>query len=140
MSNGGPVGAVSVCQKEAPHIAERVLREAGKSKWSMGRTSERIRNPHNAPNDWQLRGLKQLALDAKRSGGAPVEWRERGPTGSLRYMRGIVLGPLCVGCHGTPDQIAPEVREQLSQAYPADQATGFAVGDLRGAFFVQTTP
>jgi hypothetical protein len=34
------------------------------------------------------------------------------------------------------DQLSPEVRAALAEQYPDDQATGFEVGDLRGAFIV----
>ncbi|MEX2498681.1 MAG: DUF3365 domain-containing protein [Wenzhouxiangellaceae bacterium] len=40
----------------------------------------------------------------------------------------------CVICHG--ESIAPELAETIKQLYPQDQATGFAPGELRGAFSV----
>jgi hypothetical protein len=47
-------------------------------------------------------------------------------------MRPIVLQPMCTSCHGT--DIGSDIGEILSGLYPGDQATGFQVGDLRGAF------
>ncbi len=38
----------------------------------------------------------------------------------------------CTVCHGT--QLAPAVQEALAARYPSDQATGYGVGELRGAF------
>nr|MCU0872718.1 DUF3365 domain-containing protein [Pirellulaceae bacterium] len=46
------------------------------------------------------------------------------------------LKPECMLCHGPKDQILTEVREALATHYPADQATGFQTGDLRGWFWV----
>jgi hypothetical protein len=35
------------------------------------------------------------------------------------------------------DRLSPAVREELKERYPADQATGFKDGDLRGWFWVE---
>mgnify|MGYP003340573505 CR=1 FL=1 len=47
-------------------------------------------------------------------------------------MKAIPTAEICTTCHGV--SLKPEVSARLQQLYPADQATGFAVGDLRGAF------
>ena len=49
-------------------------------------------------------------------------------------MAAIVTQPPCLVCHG--DNIAEPVRQALREQYPADAATGFAVGELRGAVVV----
>ena len=41
----------------------------------------------------------------------------------------------CLACHGS--EVSPEVREAIAARYPGDRATGFAVGDLRGALWVE---
>ena len=40
-----------------------------------------------------------------------------------------------MNCHGT--DIKPKVKEKLDELYPEDEATGFFLGDLRGAFVVE---
>jgi hypothetical protein len=55
----------------------------------------------------------------------------------LRYMRPLMVAPLCLNCHGPKETIKPEVRKVLSDRYPEDQATGFRDGDLRGAISVK---
>jgi len=42
---------------------------------------------------------------------------------------------MCLACHG--DNIAPEVTAAIRAHYPEDQATGFATGQLRGAFSIR---
>lgn len=49
-----------------------------------------------------------------------------------RYMKAIPLGELCANCQGT--DIAPDLAAAIRAKYPQDQATGFKVGELRGAF------
>ena len=51
------------------------------------------------------------------------------------YVEPIRLLPQCLACHG--EQIAPDVAARLHELYPDDQATGFAVGDLRGVFWIE---
>ena len=52
--------------------------------------------------------------------------------GEFRYMQAIGMGEACTACHG--QDIKPEVKTVIDQKYPYDEATGFTVGDLRGAF------
>jgi hypothetical protein len=40
----------------------------------------------------------------------------------------------CLVCHGEAEAQPAALREALASAYPHDRATGYAVGDLRGAF------
>ena len=53
---------------------------------------------------------------------------------TFRCMKAISTQPVCTLCHGTG--IAPEVTARLDALYPDDQARGFEVGDIRGAFSI----
>jgi hypothetical protein len=57
----------------------------------------------------------------------------------VHYVRPIVIAKPCLACHGDPAQMAPAVRDLIASRYPADQATGYKEGDLRGAFSVRLT-
>lgn len=136
MQAGGPVGAVEVCQSMAQEIAVYESRRRG---WRIGRTSLRVRNPANAPDDWELEVLR-LFEARKAAGQDPTMLEYHGeataPDGSrlFRYMKAIPTAELCTACHGR--DVAPEVRAVILDRYPEDRATGFAVGDLRGAFTI----
>ena len=45
---------------------------------------------------------------------------------------------LLSACHG--GTLDPEVTAKLKELYPQDAATGFKVGDLRGAFTIRQGP
>jgi hypothetical protein len=66
-----------------------------------------------------------------------VEVIDEGGQKYLRYMRPLVALPLCINCHGPKENISAEVKTILSEKYPEDRATGFLVGDLRGAVSVK---
>jgi len=135
LQSGGPVAAISVCRYKAPEIAGRLSQESGAI---VGRTALRLRNPANAPSDWQREGLERFAADLA-AGKAPAELESletvSTPQGvEHRYLRAIVTEPVCVTCHGTT--LAPDVAAAVAKDYPQDRATGFEPGQLRGAFSV----
>jgi hypothetical protein len=129
----GPAGAISVCKDEAPAIAARL---SAQHLSSVRRTGVRVRNPANSPQPWELAVLKdfQARLGSGRRA-EELEFFEARADGGARYMKAIAVQPLCVVCHG--ENIAPDVSSAISKGYPSDQATGFKVGDLRGAFSIE---
>lgn len=128
---GGPVAAMTACRDLAPQLAAAASRAAGAS---VGRTSRRFRNPQNAPEPWQSVVLQTFEVQMRTGVAAVPEYFAVAEDGSARYMKGIVLAPLCVTCHGT--SLAPDLQATLDEQYPHDRARGYAVGDLRGAFTV----
>nr|VFK10650.1 MAG: Protein of unknown function (DUF3365) [Candidatus Kentron sp. LPFa]VFK26753.1 MAG: Protein of unknown function (DUF3365) [Candidatus Kentron sp. LPFa] len=50
----------------------------------------------------------------------------------FRYMKAIPTLEVCILCHGA--SLSPDVVAKLDELYPEDQARGFKVGDIRGAF------
>jgi hypothetical protein len=139
MSTDGPVAAVSVCKESAPAIA-RQLSIANDAK--VTRVGTRVRNQNmGVPNAWQKEALTQF--EARLSQGekaADVEYWQVADNGhgksELRYAKAIAIQPQCLSCHGSAQDIAAPLAEKLRIEYPNDQATGYSVGQLRGAVVV----
>jgi hypothetical protein len=133
MSASGAAGAIGVCNEKAPQIASKISADTS---LDIGRTALRIRNPANAPDAWEKDVLARFAAElaaGKPPAGMEDYIVEQGPEGwRLRWMRPIVLQPMCTSCHGT--DIGSDIGEILSGLYPGDQATGFSPGEFRGAF------
>jgi hypothetical protein len=132
ISAGGAAAAIGICRDEAPAIAAELSARSGAL---VSRTSLRLRNPANAPLPWQAQAMQRF--QTRKAGGAALEeleTLESVPGEGIGYMKAIATQPLCVSCHG--DALADDVRATLRRLYPEDSATGFAVGDLRGAFSV----
>ena len=128
MQASGPEGAILACNTEAPVLAQ----QASKNGWSVGRTSLKVRNPDNQPDAWKLATLQEFE-QRKNSGEEPMSIAKAEIIeGEFRFMKAIPTLPTCVACHGST--LSDGVISRLSQLYPDDQATGFSVGDLRGAF------
>ncbi|MGE5153767.1 MAG: DUF3365 domain-containing protein [Bdellovibrio bacteriovorus] len=134
MKAGGPTNAIGVCKDRAPAIAADL---AGRSGWEVGRTSLKVRNQAlNLPDAWEA-GVLQ-SFEERKAAGEPVDTLAFGevvetPQGKqFRFMKAIPTGEVCLACHGS--QITPEVTAVLDEQYPGDQARGYALGDIRGAF------
>lgn len=135
MQEGGPVAGIEVCKIRAPEIAGDV----SGPRTEVGRTSLKVRNPDNAPDAWERRVLEDFEQRLE-AGEAPADIeafavRRDGQRRYGHWMKAIPTQGLCTACHGT--NIAPEVAEAIDAAYPDDQARGFQVGELRGAFSVE---
>jgi hypothetical protein len=135
IASGGPVSAIGVCNVAAPKIAAE---KAAEKHMTVGRTSLKLRQPNNQPDAWELQQL-QTFEQRKAAGESPAtievgEYVDTGGKPVFRYMKAIPTGPVCLNCHGAV--LAPEVAARLQELYPQDLATGFAVGDLRGAFTI----
>jgi len=134
MKSGGPANAVGVCKEQAPAIAASLAEQTG---WEVGRTSLKPRNAAlNAPDAWEQRVMKQF--EDRKAAGQPVagmtyaEVVQGDSVSTYRYMQAIPTAEVCLACHGS--NIEPGLAESIDQAYPDDQARGYALGDIRGAF------
>ncbi len=123
----GPAEAVAACRLEAPRIARRLASDEVR----LGRTSHRLRNPANVAPDW----VAPILASYLEPGAQPAPRAVSLPDGRAGYVEPIRLQPLCLTCHGS--ELAPEVAARIEALYPEDRATGFAVGELRGVFWVE---
>lgn len=139
MQAGGPVNAIAVCRDEAPAIASRLSRQSG---WQLRRVGTRVRNPLTGlPDAWEQQQLAQFQqrLQSGEAAGQidKLETVDRPGGQVVRYMKAIVVAPPCLGCHGAPAAQSEALRAALARDYPHDTATGYAAGELRGAFSLQ---
>jgi hypothetical protein len=125
---GGPLKAIEVCQLQAPLIAA----EHSHAPWRVGRTSLLVRNPANTADAWEQQVLRQFAQRA--AAGEPLATLQysQAVAGELRVMQAIAVGEPCLACHGK--SLKPELAALIDRRYPQDQARGYALGELRGAF------
>ena len=133
MKQGGPVQTISTCNTVAPQLAEAHSQMSG---WQVARTSLKVRNPDNAPDAWEKAVMEEFE-SRKAAGEDPMkllkaEVVEVQGRKVFRMMKAIPTAEVCTKCHG--NEIDGAVAAKLDELYPDDQARGFKVGDLRGAF------
>lgn len=130
LDRGGPAGAIKSCHIDANSAASRAAREAG---IAAGRTSDRLRNPRNAPKLWAAPIVERYAgRPAAGVEGFVVDLGDR-----VGVMRPIAQRRVCAACHGPIEGLDVRVRAELQARYPADRAVGFKDGELRGWFWVE---
>ena len=133
LQTGGPVAAIQVCQLVAlPSTAETGNQFEGVQ---IRRTTLKPRNPANTPDETDRAVLLELEQAAKNSETPPeskIIWEEK----VARYYRPLMVQEVCLNCHGKPESFSPELKTTLASLYPADQATGYSLGELRGVIRV----
>ncbi len=122
----GPEAALEVCRLEAP----RLVGVAAARGIIVGRTSHRLRNPANAPEDWMIPVLEEFQRGEPQPGSSRVV--DLGARGA-GYVEPIYLLPACATCHG--EDVDPVLLSRIQEHYPDDQAVGFRVGEFRGLFW-----
>lgn len=137
---GGVASAIPVCQTIAPALAAEA---SNKHKMTVRRTALKVRNQSNKPDAFEVHVLAEFA--EKIAAGADLATLDHSETVSdngktaYRYMKAIpTAAEPCLACHGS--DLKDDVKAELAKLYPADQATGFKAGDLRGAFSVVIEP
>jgi mono/diheme cytochrome c family protein len=139
LGSGDVPGAIAACNQMAPAYTQQVSTERG---WRVTRVSLKTRNPLlGAPDAWE-QGILERFDDAAASGVDPMTLEVAEivtePQGKrLRYMKALPVQAPCVTCHGPAATLAPAVAAALRAQYPHDRATGYAVGEVRGALSVK---
>ena len=129
MVEGGPTHAIEVCANVAPRMADSLTAQSG---WQVKRVSLKSRNASRAqPDKWEQAVLQQF--DERQAAGEPATAIHYGETvnGQYRYMQAQGVGPICLTCHG--EDLSEPVRTTLEKYYPDDWATGYSLGQVRGA-------
>lgn len=135
----GPAAAIGVCSTAAVAVASELSRHEG---MRVTRVSLKVRNPMlGIPDAWEQRVLQDFeARLAKGEAPAALEFAATvdEPQGRyFRYMKALPVQELCLACHGPEDRIPADVKARLMRDYPKDRATGYRVGQIRGAISVK---
>ena len=139
MKSAGPEAAVKVCQEVAPNIANDISLKNG---WQVTRVSSKPRNSMMAlPDAWEQTVLqdfeKRAAKGEKYKNMFKAEVVDEPAGKSFRFMKAIGVAPQCLSCHGSSEKIPQKLQAQFKELYPHDMATGYKVGDLRGAVSIK---
>lgn len=129
---GGISNALPFCSLAASPLTAGL---AGKHGVTIHRVTHKPRNPANRADTTELAVLKHF--EATLSGtNLPSAVLTNLTASTVTFFAPIVLqNELCLRCHGDPiREIAPENVAVIRQLYPDDEATGFKLGQLRGAW------
>ena len=120
-----PVHAVQTCNIKASPIAKEIAKEG----IEVGRVSRKNRNPDNTPKEWMLETIEAYH-QKKITKPYTVVQLDNGKHGIIRP---ITTMPVCLKCHG--EKIDGAIQKKIKELYPADKATGYKNGQIRGFFW-----
>ncbi len=104
--------------------------------YKLKQSSLKIRNPSNAPDEWEKKILKLFESPDYPKGVGHGEFLVTGDKETYKYIKPIYVEKACLECHGQKEDIKPEIRQYLAKKYPGDQAFGYKEGDLRGGISI----
>lgn len=140
IQTNGIVSAVNVCSDTAQILTNDY--GVGKGIY-IKRVSFKNRNQNSIPDKYESKALKYFE-ELKSSGKLDetteyIEIEETNGIKKIRYLKPIIIQPLCLNCHGSSENINQEVKDVLNTRYPDDKATGYQINDLRGAVSISKT-
>ncbi len=131
----GTLRSLEVCKYTATEVSSKISKRFGAQ---VRRVSLKVRNPAlGTPDAWeqtQLKAFERRAADGENPAKLEVAAFVNEPAGRYyRFMKAIPVSELCLNCHGPKDTLTAAAIAQIEAEYPFDRATGYAVGDIRGA-------
>ena len=129
MKEGGTQQAIPFCNTAASPLTQEM---AKKYNVTIKRTSLKIRNENNSPNEVEETILNQFATTISNNEKLkPIISKDK--VGKVHFYAPIKIEAKCLACHGTVGKEVTIKTDSIIKAlYPNDKATGFKVGDLRG--------
>jgi hypothetical protein len=129
IQQSGVSNALPFCSAVAMPLTSMV---ANTNDVSLRRVSHRPRNPVNRASPRELE-LIEGYRSTLAGGGKPRAVLVTNDTTITFYAPIVITNQLCLQCHGKPgEEILPENLNLIRNLYPADEGTGFGLGEVRG--------
>lgn len=130
---GGPEHAVEFCNLNASGIMDSLKNVHN---CTISRVTDKTRNPLNK----FLHNYEKNLWDYYRTGAGTASRRDTvvAEDSVVIYYKPILTAlPACMQCHGPVDRMDPDTYSRIRKLYPEDQATGYALNDLRGMWKIE---
>ncbi len=136
MNDGGPLEALSFCNTNAMELTTSSALGKQPSR-VFKRVSNRIRNLSNRPDQFEQLAINQFISS---DGSMPIHYVQktsRKDETVYRYYKPLMTNGLCLTCHGSVDDMDPEVLNSILSLYPHDEAVGYGLDEFRGLVRVE---
>ena len=133
IQSGGISNALPFCSLAASPLTAGMAEKHGVV---LRRVTHKARNSAGKADTVELAVLKSFEVSLNTGINPPSPLVTNLVTGQATYFARIVLNKeLCLKCHGEPEKdIAAADLAVIRNLYPLDEATGFKLGQLRGAW------
>ena len=134
MKKGGVMKALNFCSNQAYNLTEKVNKKLPVGV-RVKRISTKYRSPANKPTSNEQAILDTFKSMKELNIVLPPYLIEKVDSRTYKYYKPLVLNKkVCLKCHGKIKDI--ELKREIASKYPLDHATGYKMGDLRGAVIV----
>ena len=131
LKKGGAMQALDFCSQEAYTLTQSVNEKLPKGV-SVKRISQNNRSPLNQPSDDENLVLETLHAMQKEKKSLPKFVVIQSDEHTYKFYKPLVINKgVCLKCHG--DISNTQLANEIAKRYPNDKATGYKMGDLRGA-------
>ena len=134
IATGGFEEAIAVCNLKAIPVS-KIVEQSSSSVIRVKRTTSQYRNPFNAPDEIEKLALGYFQNLMVKNEPLPDNYIQKvshADSAWYYFFKPIKMDILCLGCHGKPENIDPDVWNRIKELYPEDKATGYEEGDFRG--------
>lgn len=133
MKKGGPADALNFCAMNAAKLTNEVNEKLG-ANVDVKRITLKPRNPANEAEKDEKKVLEALQMLQEVGVRLPHHLIQKTDTQYKFYKPLKIAKKVCLKCHGS--HIDPKLEKTIAKFYPKDRATGYKMGDLRGAIVV----
>jgi hypothetical protein len=106
------------------------------SYYSLKRVTDKNRNELNIAQSYEIDVMGEFFYPTNYNSNEISVWSHWGADFNFYYYKAINIESSCLVCHGTKDDIPPNVRKKIKEIYSKDKAVGYYNGDLRGIYVV----
>lgn len=133
IQSGGISNALPFCSLAASPLTAGMGEKHGVT---LKRVTHKARNPAGKASEAELAVLKSFTSALTATTNPPPPFATNLVAGQATFFAPIVIAnELCLKCHGEPGKDISAVHlAVIKQHYPQDEATGFQLGQLRGAW------
>ena len=132
MKEGGPVGAAVFCAHNATQLTQKLSKNLNEGV-TVRRITNKPRNTNNvAKNDFEQSVLDMMEKDDRKKHPVIKKLSEN----HYQVYKPIRMKDKCLLCHGDNNTRNKEAYKEILSKYPNDKATGYQLGEFRGAFLV----
>lgn len=127
----GTIEAMAFCNIQAIPLTDSMSVNYNAT---IKRVSDKNRNPNNKANAEELIYIAQFKKDLVANIDSKPVIEEKGDKVYFYYP--IPTNAMCLQCHGTSENIRPEVQMKIKGLYPNDLATGYSENEVRGIWSI----
>ncbi|TPV33303.1 DUF3365 domain-containing protein [Paucihalobacter ruber] len=133
IQKNGTEAAVDFCNIKAIHLTDSMAKVHNAN---IKRVTDKPRNGDNLANQEELSYIAHFkSVIAKNQEPEAIVLENEN---DVRFYYPITTNAMCLQCHGKPNQdITPKTSLTLKERYPADQATGYGLNEVRGIWSIK---